>query len=245
MDFLLSNFSSESVKKNIHTINEIRSNIDKIIQLVNSNNSSDALIMLDTCKTTLNYLVQTINENEDHKKISDIGSKNETIKNLQEVYADNYSKNQNLKKESIKRNERIKTIDKEINSWKNLLSNSEKMVNELNDRKQKLDTKLNELEKQPQSQAEKKGQISENLRLSEKEKSENETLIEKVDFEISNLRDELNKTKESSIETRERKASSSATVEGLNKRKNDLLERIDTELSLNENNILECSNLDK
>ena len=156
VDFLLSNFSSESLKKNIHTINEIRSNIDKIIQLVNSNNSSDALIILDTCKTTLNYLVQTINENEDHKKISDIGSKNETIKNLQEVYADNYSKNQNLKKESIKRNERIKTIDKEINSWKNLLSNSEKMVNELNDRKQKLDTKLNELEKQPQSQAEKK-----------------------------------------------------------------------------------------
>ena len=245
VDFLLSNFSSESLKKNIHTINEIRSNIDKIIQLVNSNNSSDALIILDTCKTTLNYLVQTINENEDHKKISDIGSKNETIKNLQEVYADNYSKNQNLKKESIKRNERIKTIDKEINSWKNLLSNSEKMVNELNDRKQKLDTKLNELEKQPQSQAEKKGQISENLRLSEKEKSENETLIEKVDFEISNLRDELNKTKESSIETRERKASSSATVEGLNKRKNDLLERIDTELNLNESNILEFSNLKK
>ena len=245
VDFLLSNFSSESLKKNIHTINEIRSNIDKIIQLVNSNNSSDALIILDNCKTTLNYLVQTINENEDHKKISDIGSKNETIKNLQEVYADNYSKNQNLKKESIKRNERIKTIDKEINSWKNLLSNSEKMVNELNDRKQKLDTKLNELEKQPQSQAEKKGQISENLRLSEKEKSENETLIEKVDFEISNLRDELNKTKESSIETRERKASSSATVEGLNKRKNDLLERIDTELNLNESNILEFSNLEK
>ena len=245
VDFLLSNFSSESLKKNIHTINEISSNIDKIIELVNSNNSSDALIILDTCKTTLNYLVQTINENEDRKKISDIGSKNETIKNLQEVYADNYSKNQNLKKESIKRNERIKTIDKEINSWKNLLSNSEKMVNQLNDRKQKLDTKLNELEKQPQSQAEKKGQISENLRLSEKEKSENETLIEKVDFEISNLRDELNKTKESSIETRERKASSSATVEGLNKRKNDLLERIDTELNLNEKNILEFSNLEK
>ena len=39
--------------------------------MVNSNNSSDALIILDTCKTTLNYLVQTINENEDHKKISD------------------------------------------------------------------------------------------------------------------------------------------------------------------------------
>ena len=170
VDNLLKNFSSESLKKNLHTINEVKSNIDKIIQLLNSNNSSEALVVLETCKTTLNFLVQTINENDDHKKISDISSKNETIKKLQEVYADIYSKNQNLKKESIKRSERVKTIDKEIDSWRNLLKNSEKMVQELRERKNKLNFKFTELEKQPQTQAEKKGQISENLRLSENEK---------------------------------------------------------------------------
>ena len=245
VDNLLKNFSSESLKKNLHTINEVKSNIDKIIQLLNSNNSSEALVVLETCKTTLNFLVQTINENDDHKKISDISSKNETIKKLQEVYADIYSKNQNLKKESIKRSERVKTIDKEIDSWRNLLKNSEKMVQELRERKNKLNFKFSELEKQPQSQAEKKGQISENLRLSENEKNENETLIEEIDKKINDLREELDKVKESSIEIRERKASSGATIEGLNKRRNDLLERIDTELNLNENNILEYSNLDK
>ena len=245
VDNLLKNFSSESLKKNLHTINEVKSNIDKIIQLLNSNNSSEALVVLETCKTTLNFLVQTINENDDHKKISDISSKNEIIKKLQEVYADIYSKNQNLKKESIKRSERVKTIDKEIDSWRNLLKNSEKMVQELRDRKNKLNFKFTELEKQPQSQAEKKGQISENLRLSENEKNENETLIEEIDKKINDLREELDKIKESSIEIRERKASSGATIEGLNKRRNDLLERIDTELNLNENNILEYSNLDK
>ncbi len=245
VDNLLKNFSSESLKKNLHTINEVKSNIDKIIQLLNSNNSSEALVVLETCKTTLNFLVQTINENDDHKKISDISSKNETIKKLQEVYADIYSKNQNLKKESIKRSERVKTIDKEIDSWRNLLKNSEKMVQELRERKNKLNFKFTELEKQPQTQAEKKGQISENLRLSENEKSENETLIEEIDKKINDLREELDKVKESSIEIRERKASSGATIEGLNKRRNDLLERIDTELNLNENNILEYSNLDK
>ena len=245
VDNLLKNFSSESLKKNLHTINEVKSNIDKIIQLLNSNNSSEALVVLETCKTTLNFLVQTINENDDHKKISDISSKNETIKKLQEVYADIYSKNQNLKKESIKRSERVKTIDKEIDSWRNLLKNSEKMVQELRERKNKLNFKFTELEKQPQSQAEKKGQISENLRLSENEKNENETLIEEIDKKINDLREELDKIKESSIEIRERKASSGATIEGLNKRRNDLLERIDTELNLNENNILEFSNLDK
>ena len=119
------------------------------------------------------------------------------------------------------------------------------MVQELRERKNKLNFKFTELEKQPQSQAEKKGQISENLRLSENEKNENETLIEEIDKKINDLREELDKIKESSIEIRERKASSGATIEGLNKRRNDLLERIDTELNLNENNILEYSNLDK
>ena len=110
--------------------------------------------------------------------------------------------------------------------------------------KKKLNLKLVELEKQPQSQAEKKGQISENLRLSEKEKQENEIIIEKIDSEISKLSNELNLTKENTIEIRERKASSKATIDGLNKRRNDLLDRVKTELNLNEDNLLEFSNLE-
>jgi chromosome segregation protein len=47
------------------------------------------------------------------------------------------------------------------------------------------------------------------------------------------------------IQIRERRASSSATIDGLKQRRNDLLERIDTELNLNENNLLEFSGLEK
>ena len=169
----------------------------------------------------------------------------ENFKIIIEEYADNYSKNQNIKKESIKRSERIKVIEKEIESWKNLLTNSEKMINELNERKQKLAKKLEELEKQPQFQAEKKGQTSESLRLAEKEKQENQIIIEETDNKILSLNSELNKTKEDTIQIRERKASSGATIEGLKKRKNDLLDRVETELGLNENNILEFSNLEE
>ena len=197
------------------TKNKLKVEIDKVKELILAHKNDEAIIILDSCKQII------------------------------EVYADSYSKNQGIKKESVKRNERIKIIEKEIESWKNLLSNSEKMVNELNERKQKLLNKLEELEQQPQSQAEKKGQISENLRISEKEKSENDNFIEEVDTKIMEMRSELNTTKENSIEIRERKASASATVEGLNKRKNDLLERIETELNLNEKNILEFSNLEK
>ena len=140
-------------------------------------------------------------------------------------------------------NERIKTIEAEIRSWQNLLSNSEKMVRELSERKNKLSSQLNNLDRQPQAQAEKKGQISEGLRISEKEKIENESIIEETDKRINSLRVELNEIQEKSIQIRERKASSGATIDGLKKRKDDLLDRINTELNLGENNILENSNL--
>ena len=200
---------------------------------------------LDAAKKKLNHEIDKVKEMISAKKNDEAISFLENCKIIIEEYANFYSKNQNIKRDSIKRNERIKIIEKEIESWKNLLINSEKMINELNERKQKLIKKLEELEKQPQSQAEKKGQISESLRLAEKEKLENEEIIEKTDIKISNLNSELNKTKEDTIQIRERKASSGATIEGLKKRKNDLLDRVETELGLNENNILEFSNLEK
>jgi len=244
VDNLIKNFGSENLKKNLHTIREIRNNIDEIIKLVIDNNNDAALKILESCQVTIGFLTQTINENDDDKKLSNLSEKNENIKKLQEIYADSYSKNQNLKKESIKRNERINTIKKEIDSWKNLLINSEKKINELKERKKNLIQKLEELDKQPQTQAEKKGQISENLRISENEKEENEILINQIDNQINTYRNDLNITKESSIEIRERKASSSATIDGLEKRRNDLLDRIDTDLNLKEENLLNFSNLE-
>ena len=197
------------------TKNKLKTELDRVKELINAKKNDEAITILDNCKIII------------------------------EAYADSYSKNQSIKKESIKRNERINTIEKEIESWKNLLINSEKMINELNDRKKKQLNKLEELESQPQTQAEKKGQVSENLRISENERNENEIIIEEIDKKINELRNELNSTKESSIEIRERKASSGATIDGLKKRKEDLLDRVQGELNLNENNILEYSNLEK
>ena len=187
--------------------------IDKVKELINSKKNDEAIIALDSCKLII------------------------------EEYADNYSRNQNIKKESVKRNQRIGVIDKEIDSWKNLLSNSEKMVTELTDRKNKLSQQLDKLDNQPKLQDEKKGQISEGLRISEQEKNENEKIINTTDEKIETLRTQLNEIQEQSIQIRERKASSGATIEGLKKRKNDLIDRIISELNLTEENILENSNL--
>ena len=113
----------------------------------------------------------------------------------------------------------------------------------LSERKNKFNNQLDKLDSQPKIQAEKKGQISENLRISEEEKNTNEKIIDDTDEKIEILRTQLNEIQEQSIQIRERKASSGATIEGLKKRKNDLIDRINSELNLNEDNILENSNL--
>ena len=198
---------------------------------------------LKTSKNKLNLEIEKIKNLIELKKNEEAINVLDNCKILIEQYADSYSKNENIKKESVKRNERINIIGKEIESWKNLLSNSEKMVNELTERKNKLNLQLEKLDNQPKIQAEKKGQISEGLRISEQEKIENESIISSTDDKIELLRSQLNEIQEQSIKIRERKASSGATVEGLKKRKNDLVDRISSDLNLTEENILENSNL--
>ncbi len=207
----------ETEKKSNEDLNNSKNNlhqeIEKIKELIKSNERENAINVLESSKLLI------------------------------DEYANSFSKNQNIKKESIKRNERISIIEKEIESWKNLLSNSEKMVNELTGRKDKLNNQLDKLDNQPKLQAEKKGQISESLRISEKEKNENETIITSTDEKIDTLRNQLDEIQEQSIQIRERKASSGATIEGLKKRKDDLIDRVNSELNLTEENILENSNL--
>ena len=240
---IIKTFADGNININVSQVKSVEENIDKIKSLINENELNQALTLLDRCKIELNEFLKNLGDEESKKRLSILNEKNDKIKSLQNKYTDSFSKNQSIKKESLKRNERIKTIETEIESWINLLSNSNKMINELTERKSKLSNQLNELDNQPEIQAEKKGQINESLRISEKEKQDNEKIINETDEKIENLRSELNKIQEESIQIRERKASSGATIEGLKKRKNDLLDRVQSELNLLENNILENSNL--
>ena len=243
VDEVVSNLAEDTIKISLGPIKNAKNSISRVKELIDANEINQAFTLLDRCSMELDNFINDLKNEKSRSELLNVNEKSKTIKILQEKYADAYSKNQSIKKESIKRNERIKTIETEIDSWKNLLSNSEKMVNELTERKSKLSKQLNDLENQPRVQAERKGQISENLRISDKEKIENEEIIEQTDKKIEELRSQLNKIQEQSIQIRERKASSGATIDGLQKRKDDLLDRINTELNLTEENILENSNL--
>ena len=243
VDDVVNTIAEGTVNISVGPIKNVKNSIDRVKELINSNEINQAITLLDRCNMELDSFLNDLKNEKSREELLSINEKSQNIKQLQEKYADAYSKNQSIKNESIKRNERIKTIETEIESWINLLSNSEKMVAELTERKNKLTAQLKELDNQPSVQAERKGQISENLRISDKEKIDNDTVIKETDQKIETLRAQLNEIQEQSIQIRERKASSGATIEGLQKRKSDLLDRINSELSLAEENILENSNL--
>ena len=78
--------------------------------------------------------------------------KKELVKKItlsQEEYAEKYGKNKSIQSDSIKRKERIKNIDIELENWRNLKSNSEKMTTKLKERKDKIKFELNENKKNP------------------------------------------------------------------------------------------------
>ncbi len=193
--------------------NNLKNEIDKIKDLINTNKNNEAITALENCKSLI------------------------------ENYAESYSKNQNIKKESIKRKERINNIDNEVDRWKSLNKNSEKMLNELGIRKDKILKNLKILEKQPQNLAISKGQIIENIKSTEKEKNEIEKHLISAEEVFNQHNNNLKITQEKMMVVREKRASSIATLDGLKKRKADLLDRVHEELNLNESNLFNSSDL--
>ncbi len=245
IDTLLNSLSTGKILEHKSSLEEMRKLLNRTIECLDNNQLQQAKENLNNINISLSYIIQNLSENNDDEGISKINSRNETIKKLQYEYTVTYSKNQSIKDESTKRKERIHNIDTEIESWKNLLVNSEKMIVQLANRKEKLNQRLLELEKQPNLNAEKKGQISENLRISEKDKEINDSKINLLEQQLEENKIKLNEIKESSISVREKRASANATIVGLNKRKNDLIERVESELNIKEENLLNYSNLEK
>ena len=245
IDTLLNSLSSGKVIEHKNSLKEMQKILNEAIDHIDKNQLQQARENLNNININLSYIIQKISDVDDDEEIAKINSKNEAIKKLQQEYTITFSKNQSIKDESTKRKERINNIDTEIESWKNLLINSEKMIIQLSDRKEKLNQRLLELEKQPNVNAEKKGQISENLRISEKDKNDNDIKISSLEQQLEESKLKLNDIKENSISVRERRASSNATIVGLNKRKSDLIERINSELNIKEENLLDFSNLEK
>ena len=90
-------------------IKDVKNTITRAKELIISNEINQALTLLDRCQIEIDNFLNNLEDEDSKKKLSDINEKNENIKLFQEKYADSFSKNQSIKKESVKRNERIKS----------------------------------------------------------------------------------------------------------------------------------------
>jgi chromosome segregation protein len=166
------------------------------------------------------------------------------ITSSQEQYASTYGKNESIKSDSIKRRERIKNIDVEVENWKNLKSNSDKMIGELNERKKKIKLEINENQKNPEKIATTKGQNIQNIENTKKRNEELNEELNKAEEKYNLINQNLKEIQEKFSILRENKARSEATLEGMEKRKKDLIYSIKNDLKLNnENDLLSISNL--
>jgi len=164
------------------------------------------------------------------------------ITSSQEQYASTYGKNESIKSDSIKRRERIKNIDVELENWKNLKSNSSKMIRELNERKNKIKSEINENQKNPEKIATTKGQNIQNIENTKKRNEELNDELNNAEKKYNLINQNLKEIQEKFSILRENKARGEATLEGIEKRKKDLIYSIKNDFKLNnENDLLSIS----
>ena len=162
----------------------------------------------------------------------------------QEDYAEKYGKNRSIESDSIKRKERIKNIDVELENWRNLKTNSQKMISELNDRSNKINLEINENQKNPERIATSKGQNLQNLENIKKRNEEIEKELVEAEKKYSLINENLRGIQLKLTDLKENKARNEATIEGIETRKKDLLYTVKNELGIdNESSILPQSDL--
>ena len=202
--------------------------------------------LLAKLDTMLNEIEKDIDKNK--RLTKEIFRKlKQLVKNItssQEEYAEKFGKDKSIQSDSIKRKERIKNIDVELENWRNLRSNSEKMTTELTERKMKLVSELNDNQKNPERIATSKGQNLQNLENTKKRNEEIEKELMESEKKYNLINQNIKEIQQKLSGLKENKARNEATIEGIENRKKDLLFSIKSELNIeNEVSILSQSDL--
>ena len=226
-------------------------------ELVNvENNSSKELkeskSKLEDLQIQLDKILDKIEKDiDDEKKLTkkifaELKQLVKKITSSQEDYAEKYGKDKSIQGDSIKRKERIKNIDVELENWINLKSNSEKMISELTNRKNKIYLEMAENQKNPERIATSKGQNLQNLENTKKRNQEIENELIEVEKKYNLINENIKQIQTKHSELKENKARNEATIEGIENRKKDLLYSVKSELNIhNENDILPQSDLNQ
>ncbi len=243
------NVNEKRILKEKKELLETESSLGKTEALAfeNVSKSKDGLSKL---RNKLNEIISKIEIMIDNKELisknmlSNLKEIIDKITASQEEYAIFFSKNETVKNDSIKRKERIKNIDIELENWKSLKSNSEKMIFELEKRKDKIVLEIEENQKNPERLATKKGQNIQNLENTKKRSEELEDDLKLSEDRFNKINKNIQEIQEKLTSLREDKARNEATLEGIETRKKDLFYSINAELGIdNETKLLNLSEL--
>jgi len=234
---------STNTEKDLNILKSSISHIEKTEECIQNGNIKEATILLEKTRENLKILVAGLENQISKKTLDEFNNINNIIKVSQERYANAFSKNQSIKADSIKRQERIKNIDTEIQNWKNLKFNSETMSKELHERANKTKIDFENIEKLPEKIAVKKGQLMQNTSDSENKKQELSNELVEAEEEYQKINKELKTVEQKMMIARENKARSGATLEGLQNRKKDLIDALKNDLNINETDLLDNSDL--
>ena len=230
-------------KEFINYLNNINQNLENAKIYLENNENKKALDAIDNIILSVKDETQKFKTATEKNSVNEITELTNKIKLSQEKYAFALSKHHSIQTETVRRQARIKNIDVEIQNWKNLKFNSEKMAKELLSRVDKIKVEIEIIAKLPETIAIKKGQLMENTSTTENEKQSLSNQLAQAEVKYQEINKQLKIVEEKMMLARENKARSGATVEGLENRKKDLLGRIKNDLNINEKNLLINSNL--
>ena len=220
-------------------------------EIQSDENRKRSLEILNNLKAELNKSIDQIEDliDNDNKISKDVFKNLKSIINkitrAQEEYALASAKNEVVKNDSFKRKERIKNIDLELENWKNLKTNSEKMTIELDNRKNKILKEFDDNQKNPEKIATSKGQNIQNLENTKKINKELEDELIQSENKFNSINSNIKLIQESLSNLREKKARNEATIDGIESRKKDLFYTVTSELNIeNETKLLVSAELD-
>ncbi|MFM7987103.1 MAG: chromosome segregation protein SMC, partial [Candidatus Fonsibacter sp.] len=154
------NFSNEQSR----ILNDTINNFENIGSQKVKENLRNVLISFEETSKNIENLYSLINK--DHENLSSFNKedikkeftqKTFLLKELQEKYAIFLSKYETIKNDSIKRKERIKSIDTEIDNWRNLEQNSKTKSESLLSRLKNLEKEITKIQIKPSEIGEQKG----------------------------------------------------------------------------------------
>ena len=220
------------------------------VETSSSNELKNSKKRLDDLQAKLNVMLDQIEKDiDDDRKLTkktfrELRELVKSITSSQEEYAEKFGKDKSIQSDSIKRKERIKNIDVELENWRNLSANSEKMRLELTARKDKIKNELNENQKNPERIATSKGQNLQNLENTKKRNEEIENELIKSEKKYNSINQNIKEIQLKLSNFKENKARNEATLEGMENRKKDLLFSVKKDLNINnEDSILSQSDL--